>query len=998
MENLGLLGLRYMVVSFLSLFFLLSPALAKFSDNNGRNPQVHNWSLEKKEENAIEFGRATGADAVMRWAGPSVWDFGKKGKEYWDNLFQIYSKEKIQYVPIPCALEMGKHKGGYFSSHPDQYQCSYNWKIIKADKAEVLNVELPKNADLSNLNYWVVKDTTDVLIPADVLSSVPPSRYKPLSPTTIYNINYEKLKRARKLRYKAEWGIKDEKLWIKGEAGHTYTAFILQKLDMISPSFLGSTEYVAQVLDEFFRDYKPEISLIAWENLCGFAYQGDFCPNMQKMFKRDTGLEFDPQLVEYDPILWHKWYTFMAKVLADRIKLINEVLHKYDISSGFYYGDGVGGWSPDYLAKYAGASSDYYYGWTSSWAGGNWEAGGLPDFDWGWEYYWFMTFWGDWEDKPGSWLTYHPSNINYYSRLLSDNYETMTKWYWHILWRGAINQSLPDVLDFASGWSFDEQKEQTLAMHDISYQYKYIYNLLKQYTPYKLGNVYIPSLGPSWYAPSIFSLFTRQGFLWDAPFNYKHIDLMDIAKGEIPKDCTILVIPSEPFMSGLIDKKAVRKLEKYVKKGGALLVLRAAASTDIYGKDKGYTPLRELTGVDYKKAKKTRDCIFKRTVEGKNYWITKDLPGNWSEINNRKYVVQYRPGQYSYFRKYWLPHAPSYVTSLKNCWNMLYQLLPEWDEYPEEGARIYGRDLQVLYADGDIPMLAVRELGKGRIAYLAKEYDLPRSFGHPLLTKIVYWLVKKENIPLTADNDQIDKSFYYNKNKEVIVTTYNPLPPNKKGVYKEVVPLSEDINYESKPITANIRLDHFPDKERYVVLNLNPINPVNSEFIKNDKTYSWTGKDLKKDGYQISFQPWDLGLQMIRPYSNALLSDHAFLISDKKTKGFSSFEVLFKRVEFKDKILKITIVLNDPRPKKLTLTRTKETIIFPKEVIRIELPADTEIEIYYEGKKAVTCNKKGKINFINSELKKVLRLRPVYHLLLKKTPEVLRPKVFAPVP
>ena|GEM_PF-3234885 len=835
---------------------------------------------------------------------------------------QEYGREGLKLHAVGIATE-GALKGRsleYLKKYPDRRQWYYKWFRVKAEGSSV-SIPLPEDiVKGEDYQYWFIKDTTDIFLPDG-------------------RILYEELHKKRRLPFREQWSIRDGKIVIKSSPGQYYTAYLPCQSGI--PALLPTdySEYVAHKLNLFLQTYR-EISYVTWEAIASMhCYLGDTwadcSPVMQKLYRKKTGFEFDPELVELDPFYWAHWIKIKADVVAQAISVISKVIHKNNAGHDYYIGDFTQGGSPETLGR---VGVDNQLIWTNSW-NGKWEGGGNQIPDWGWEFIWNKAFLGNWEKKPGYSHLYWVYN--------RDDRDAMLRWWWHLTLRGAINDSLPNKLWWGINTVQHKPKPHQLrAIREINLQYKFLYGLLKNFKPSYAATGYIPSLGTGYYSPSIFGLFTREGYLWDTPIKWKHLDLADLAQGRIPADCDLLLLPSEPFMSGLIDDKAVRKIRSWVEKGHSLLALRAASYTDIYGRDRGYAPLREITGVDYAKPAKHRLLSFNKTEAGLLHPIARSLSKRENIYNDRKWLVQFQNLKYEWWDRYYMPHPTAWFAGGQMSREMIRQLLPPWEEYSEAGAKPYRNLCKILCQDGETPLLSTRELGKGRVAYLGREYNLEYDFGHSLLAGIARWLTRSEE-QIKTDDYHPDIALRSCKN-DLLVLEYNPS--------------------QSETVTPVIRIPVTNFKNnRYVVLNFNLVEPLASRFLLKDAEdrYLWQKKDFA-NGYKVFLNSWQLGLQLIRPYYGLpLLFEHALLDPEMDIEAFSSLDVKFTNVERPARNrLRLSMELIDPLPPSLKLDYEPGHVEFPRGRIEVRIGKAQALSIGSENK-LVAKFEKGKLNVLD---------------------------------
>lgn len=882
-----------------------------------------------KADKRIECMRKLGTDdiKVSNW---DIWESMPSGKkaDVMREEWQKYKDAGLQLHMVGIASEGAVKPGEYLKGHPTQLQWFYKWITAKA-QGNKLTLELPKDVVANAAApYFFIKDTTKLFLQDG-------------------KIDYDALKSDRTLKA-SDWQITGKKLIINSKPGDTYTAYVPCESPQVSLLPLDSQKAVVEKLDKFLEKFKG-IDFITWEAVASMAcYKGDTwadCnPTMQEEFQKTSGLKFDPELVELDPVYWEKWTNFKTDTVAKAIEIISKTLHKYNVKHDYYIGDFTYSGSYDSLGK---AGLDYILGWSSTW-NGKWEGGGTPVPDWAWEYIWSKAFWGSWEKKPAYahlyWLYNEKRRPNG-----PDNYDSMVKWWWNLTWRGAINNALPDKLWWGINTSQNKPTEEQLkAIHDISAQYKYIYELTKKFKIDWIGNGYIPSLGPNLYTPSVFGLFTRQGYLWDTPVKWKHVDLTELSAGHIPKDCNLLLLPSEPFMSGMIDEKVVGKIKEWVEAGHSLLVLRAATYTDINGKDKAFAPIREITGVDYKKGGTEKFILASKTKDGNTNSLSAGLPEKINISLNEKYLVQFSQLKYDLGGSYYPTHPVEWFLGTQKSRLMIRQLLPDWRDYSELGARTHGNSATILYQVNNSPFLAIKELGKGRVAYLAKEYDLPEETGHELLKGMVYWLLGK-NPSIKADNWNLDVTLRFSETKELMALEYNP---------KQDQSIDSKIRISEKALTENTD---------YIVLNQNPADLLDSEFLKNGSSLIWQKKDII-DGYKVSTAPWQLRIQFISPsQKGAILFEHAFVYQEQNIEGFSSYNLKFKEItKVEDTKFKLVIDAENATGSVLELDYMQKPVSFNPEKLRVKVSPDKQITIY-ENVRKIASFRGGKLTLLDKQ-------------------------------
>lgn len=855
------------------------------------------------EENNIEFYRKLGFDSahLKNW---NTYDKVLTPDELntFRQRFQLYKEQKLGISGVIETIEReGKKNGEYFKKHPDRYQWLYTWLEINSDGLSA-SAKLPANADKSKgLQYWKVKDVTGLQNPG---------------------IDFDVLKKNREVPA-SDWHLEEDTIYIRSQPGRKYIAFIPCKYDIVSLLPLESQKYVCENLDKYLAQFQDCQYSYFWAeavasmgNYCGSTTWPDCSPPMQELFKQKTGLDFDPELVQLDPLYWEKWTRFKADVVAESIKMIFDIYHKYKIKGSYYIGDCTFGGSCESLGK-----SGLDYIWVNQ--GGS-------------EHYWISTFWGNWENKPAYGQSAWPRNFS-----LSEYASSRRQKFF----RGVTNQTIPDALFWGLTSSMGCPDAAIVKyIHDNNWRYKFVYKLLKKYKQDFIATGYIPTLGTSYYMPALTSLFTKEGYLWDTPIKWKHMSLTDLAKGKIPEDCDLLLIPSEPFMSGMIDNIAAAQIKKWVEAGHALLVLRAASSLDIYGKSRGYAPLREITGIDYNQAKSSSSSKnYIRTAEN---WITEGMPNDIS--------VKIVSGRYP------LNASAQYFKGGKQA-ALFSLLLPSWAACPPDRAVISQDNVNVLYKSGQSPLTAIRELGKGRVAYVAQEYNLGKEFGHKLFRKIAYWLCNSEkNFPIETDNYNVETALYYNDN-EILMTIFNPTDTKQKAI---IFPVSPQID----------------NNQDYAIMSINIENPADSEVLLTGKKMTWKGSDLKKNGHQLEIEPDELKiLKISRANKQPIFSEHCFLDTEKNISAFSSHKIIFAEYQERKEegnmhqidLLDLKIELQDQPPYKLTLAYKKkgkasaikeapQVLDFGPETIKIHVSEKQAVVLRYEENSAV--------EFINGEI------------------------------
>ncbi len=810
----------FVVITITILLKLLClPSRAAISPDGGK---VATWGgvTRLSTENRILFDKKIGIDVDNLFSWYIHRPYSTNEMEYSSWLSRQYTRNGIEVGVVIHAAERTGQLGEYLQEHPDRYQWMYAWQQATAE-GDLLSISLPDNADMSKgLEYWRIKDVTGLLDKG---------------------INFNLLKETRELPL-SQWYIKDGRLFLKSKPGHKYIAYIpcREKHGLVSILPFDSQRYGSERFGRFLKSFADgggacsyvwAEELASMGNYAGNTTWPDCSPSMQKLFKEKTGSDFDPERVQLDPLQWRLWTNFKAGIVAEAARILFGLYQQHGIKGSYYIGDCTYSGSADSLGA---AGLNYMWVNTSQ--------------------QWVNTFWGGWEDKPGYGQPVWVRNTTDY----------INKDWKASIFRGAVNQSLPDFLWMGlTGTGGAPGPAQVKWMHDINWRYKFVYDLLKAYRQDFIATGYIPSLGPNFYMPSLTSLFTENGYLWDTPIKWKHLDLADLAQGRIPADCDLLLLPSEPFMSGLIDDKAVRKIRSWVEKGHSLLALRAASYTDIYGRDRGYAPLREITGIDYANAKPVA-AGKTEAIKTSEHWITSSLPGQVTVSENAG--------------RYLLNPSAHWFRGGRQI-DMIYALLPAWGEYPGRGSKVYGDDVSVIYRKGNNPFVAVRTLGRGRVAYLAQEYGLGNDFGHHLLKRTSFWLTGAEkSLALENSDYNLDASLHYSKSgDEFLVAAYNP---TKNMVESKLRLISDKVN---------------PQKE-YVVLSMNLEQLSNSRFIRAaDGGVVWNGQELRQSGYSVSLFPSDLSLQIICRYDRKpIMLKHSYINPDRKIAAYSSLKVQFE--------------------------------------------------------------------------------------------------------
>jgi hypothetical protein len=418
-------------------------------------------------------------------------------------------------------------------------------------------------------------------------------------------------------------------------------------------------------------------------------------------------------------------------------------------------------------------------------------------------------------------------------------------------------------------------------------------------------------------------MFTRQGYLWDVPIKWKHIDLKDLSQGKIPADCDLLLLPSESFMSGTIDSKCVEKIKEWVKKGHSLWVLRAAGYADIYGKDKKFTSLREITGIDYKKKDAANDLSKSvvKTAKGRSHEITSGLPEKSFLDIDRKWLVEFSHCKYDWWNSYYPTHPTEWFLGTQPSKYMIKQLLPSYYEYNGSGAVDFDNSCEILLKQGDAPFLAVKEFGKGKVAYLGREYNLSSDFGHMLLSKTAYWLMgKKANIE--CDNYNIDIALRKAADASFLILEYNPL--------------------EKQSAKGNIKIRNLDPQSKYIILNEK--FPEFPGFLKSSKNKSiWTASEIEKKGYNIDLDSWQLGIQHLVPYKTKhLVFEHAFIDPSEGIEGsVSSFVKIKSFSKLSKGQYRLELISEEKSP----------LLVLPQNELRVSIAPEYSFSIYCDNER-----------------------------------------------
>ncbi|MDD2710738.1 MAG: hypothetical protein PHV34_22385 [Verrucomicrobiae bacterium] len=350
-----------------------------------------------------------------------------------------------------------------------------------------------------------------------------------------------------------------------------------------------------------------------------------------------------------------------------------------------------------------------------------------------------------------------------------------------------------------------------------------------------------------------------------------------LAQGNIPKDCDLLLIPSEPFMSGLIDAQAAKAIENWVNAGHALLVFRAATCADIYGEERGHSTLRKLTGIDYVKSDCPKEMAYQKTLRGQVHPVSRELPEtiDRNQFIDDSWLVQFTHLKYDRWQQYYATHPAEWFLGTQMSRSMIRRLLPAWKTFPENGARVFDGATEVLYQCADTPLVAVKSCGKGRIAYLAREFNLSQSFGHLLLSNICFWLAGASK-KVVADNSSLDVSLRKSKDGKMVCLQYNPTAIQQQSAICVQPDALED---KSEYLLCQMPFDA-TEKSRHVP----PPAP---------ERFTWK-KDELCAGYKADCCPRDLSMQYIIPYCGVpLLFSHYFCDPSTRIEGACSLGVTF---------------------------------------------------------------------------------------------------------
>ncbi|MDD2710740.1 MAG: hypothetical protein PHV34_22395 [Verrucomicrobiae bacterium] len=886
------------IVIIFSLFILtiFHPLQAAFSPDGGRVSSFGGLCFSTIED-AICYAKKTGFDdiGVVNW---NVYDppLAAREKRIFETNALKCKQAGIMISKVVETVERGAKIGEFFKINPDHYQWLYVWLEINSTNG-IASASLPKDYDQSKgLKYWRIKEIPDAI---DL------------------NKDVENAKQLRDLP-SSQWSIRDDKIHIQGTSSQKYLALVPCKINMVGLVPYESQRYAADQLDKYLSSFKNSPQFYFWAeavasmgNYCGNTTWPDCSPEMQALFKKQTGDDFDPLLTQIDPIRWQKWTAFKADVVAQALKMIFDVYHKHGVKGSYYIGDCTYSGSCDSLGK---AGLDYFH-----------VNSNLP---------WINTFWGSWEDTPGYIQPAWPA-ADYQEDGKEDGRPNSPR----LLFRGVTNQTLPDVYLWGLTRCVGAPNVLlTTRMHDFNWRYKWIYSLLKQFRPDCIATAYLPSLGPSYYMPDLASFFGNAGYLWDAPIKWKHLDSLRLSKGEIPDDCDLLVLPSEPWMSGAIDERAAAKLENWVRSGHALLVLRAATTVDLFGKNRFRSLVRGITGVDYSCDNQPAESQINR-MDASN-WMTKDLP-SLVDLSAVK-------GGYT------LSPSTTWFKGGRQ-WGMICSLLTPWKNFSGTGSKTFNHDAICLYQyqNSKSPFLAIRELGNGRVAYVAQEFGMPVAFGRQLLQRLMHWLCRSEGkLAFSLNNYEVEASIS-RAESSMMICMFNPT---------------------SKDQEAGIHLNTpFEKNKTFATIQINTKNPADSRVLLNKDRILWNGEDLVRQDFKCSLAPSDFSFFYLAPCDGKpSLFQNSFIYPNRNIWGFCSTKLRFSEWDEKDQdvgsTIEIRLFLQDQPPFKVPLyyllhnkkERMKNRdpwkfIEFPPEEIKFHLPSNQHLILKDGNEVMVEC-------------------------------------------
>lgn len=252
------------------------------------------------------------------------------------------------------------------------------------------------------------------------------------------------------------------------------------------------------------------------------------------------------------------------------------------------------------------------------------------------------------------------------------------------------------------------------------------------------------------------------------PFEMVNDKLLDEAH---LKPFKLLVLPN---IAALSDAQCVQ-LRKFVENGGSLVATFETSLYDEEGRPRPDFGLTDLFGVSYDNGvegpMKNSYLRLKRDVASKQFHeVVKGLEDAY-KIVNTVYQVKVTPKT----------TFPSPVT-----------LIPTYPDLPME-------DVYARVPDTDIRELYLREVGKGRIAYIPGDMD--RSFWQMmstdhsrLLRNTIRWALNEEPIVVLKSPGVVDVAVWRQKNSMTVHLVNLTNPMMMKGPFRDLFPVDAEVS------------------------------------------------------------------------------------------------------------------------------------------------------------------------------------------------------------
>ena len=251
------------------------------------------------------------------------------------------------------------------------------------------------------------------------------------------------------------------------------------------------------------------------------------------------------------------------------------------------------------------------------------------------------------------------------------------------------------------------------------------------------------------------------------PFEMVNDRLMD---AEHLKPFKLLVLPNIAALS----EAQCDQLKKFVERGGSLVATYETSLYDEEGQQKKDFGLSEMFGVS-----------FDGAVEG-------PMQNSYLRLKSDPRTKQFHPILNGLEDAYRIINGTHRVKVIpKTSFPAPVTLIPTYPDLPME-------DVYPRVADTDIREVYVREIGKGRLAYIP--WDIDRSFWQilsrdhgRLLGNIIRWALNEESIVDVKGPGVIDVTVWQQKNSMTVHLVNLTNPMMMKGPFRELIPVNAEV-------------------------------------------------------------------------------------------------------------------------------------------------------------------------------------------------------------